>query len=151
MFAFYLAGVSFSGQACESVLAKRREIERQMSGANIHLAANFGWANDVCRDDDQERGIVLASMNSKPRLFSSITPKLKPHFPPPSVVRICSSVVVNCELLPVSGFSFPLSRPPTALLPRRPRADMATRNDLHDCHMPCHGHSHDHSAETAVA
>lgn len=40
-FAFYLAGVSFSGQA-----------------------SNFAWANDICRNDDQERGIVLASMNS---------------------------------------------------------------------------------------
>ncbi|KAJ6502456.1 MFS general substrate transporter [Mycena sanguinolenta] len=40
-FAFYLAGVSYSGQA-----------------------SNFGWANDIARDDDQERATILAAMNS---------------------------------------------------------------------------------------
>ncbi|KAK7020533.1 MFS general substrate transporter [Favolaschia claudopus] len=39
-FAFYLAGVSYSGQA-----------------------SNFGWANDIARDDDEERSIILAAMN----------------------------------------------------------------------------------------
>lgn len=39
-FAFYLANVSYSGQA-----------------------SNFAWANEICRGDDQERSIVLASMN----------------------------------------------------------------------------------------
>ncbi|KAJ6547665.1 MFS general substrate transporter [Mycena capillaripes] len=40
-FAFYLAGVSYAGQA-----------------------SNFGWCNDLARDDDQERSIILAAMNS---------------------------------------------------------------------------------------
>ncbi|ORY90219.1 MFS general substrate transporter [Leucosporidium creatinivorum] len=48
MFAFYLAGVSFAGQA-----------------------SNFGWANDICRKDEQERGIVLASMNMFSNAFNS--------------------------------------------------------------------------------
>ncbi|KAL8277629.1 hypothetical protein RQP46_009902 [Phenoliferia psychrophenolica] len=39
-FAFYISAVSYSGQA-----------------------SNFAWANDICRQDDQERSIVLASMN----------------------------------------------------------------------------------------
>ncbi|KAF9055086.1 MFS general substrate transporter [Hymenopellis radicata] len=39
-FAFYIAGASFAGQA-----------------------TTFAWANQICADDDQERGIVLASMN----------------------------------------------------------------------------------------
>ncbi|BGP12595.1 hypothetical protein JCM10213v2_000512 [Rhodosporidiobolus nylandii] len=39
-FAFYLSGVSYAGQA-----------------------SNFSWANDICRNDEQERSIVLASMN----------------------------------------------------------------------------------------
>jgi len=39
-FAYYLAGASYSGQAI-----------------------TFAWANQICADDDQERAIVLASMN----------------------------------------------------------------------------------------
>ncbi|KAJ7509975.1 MFS general substrate transporter [Mycena galericulata] len=39
-FAFYLAGVSYAGQA-----------------------SNFGWCNDLARDDDQERSIILGAMN----------------------------------------------------------------------------------------
>ncbi|OSX59270.1 hypothetical protein POSPLADRAFT_1150355 [Postia placenta MAD-698-R-SB12] len=39
-FAYYLAGASYSGQA-----------------------TTFAWANQICADDDQERAIVLASMN----------------------------------------------------------------------------------------
>ncbi|KIP09226.1 hypothetical protein PHLGIDRAFT_29194 [Phlebiopsis gigantea 11061_1 CR5-6] len=39
-FAYYLAGASYAGQA-----------------------TTFAWANQICADDDQERGIVLASMN----------------------------------------------------------------------------------------
>ncbi|KAI0693818.1 MFS general substrate transporter [Cytidiella melzeri] len=38
--AWYLAGASYAGQA-----------------------TTFAWANQICADDDQERGIVLASMN----------------------------------------------------------------------------------------
>lgn len=39
-FAYYIAGASYVGQA-----------------------TTFAWANEICADDDQERGIVLASMN----------------------------------------------------------------------------------------
>ncbi|KAJ3575155.1 hypothetical protein NP233_g1289 [Leucocoprinus birnbaumii] len=39
-FAFYIAGASYAGQA-----------------------TTFAWANEICADDDQERSIVLASMN----------------------------------------------------------------------------------------
>jgi ACS family pantothenate transporter-like MFS transporter len=39
-FAYYLAGASYAGQA-----------------------TTFAWANEICFDDNQERGIVLASMN----------------------------------------------------------------------------------------
>ncbi|GBE79336.1 Pantothenate transporter liz1 [Sparassis crispa] len=39
-FAYYLAGASYSGQA-----------------------TTFAWANQICYDDDQERAVVLASMN----------------------------------------------------------------------------------------
>jgi len=39
-FAYYLAGASYAGQA-----------------------TTFAWANQICEDDHQERGIVLASMN----------------------------------------------------------------------------------------
>jgi ACS family pantothenate transporter-like MFS transporter len=43
-FAFFLAGISFAGQA-----------------------SNFSWCSDICRDDEQERSLTLASMN----MFSS--------------------------------------------------------------------------------
>ncbi|KAI6047316.1 major facilitator superfamily domain-containing protein [Pisolithus marmoratus] len=39
-FAYYLAGASYSGQA-----------------------TTFAWANQICADDNQERAVVLASMN----------------------------------------------------------------------------------------
>jgi len=39
-FAYYLAGASYAGQA-----------------------TTFTWANQICADDDQERAVVLASMN----------------------------------------------------------------------------------------
>ncbi|KAF7776056.1 hypothetical protein Agabi119p4_4449 [Agaricus bisporus var. burnettii] len=39
-FAYYIAGVSYAGQA-----------------------TTFAWANEICADDDQERSVVLASMN----------------------------------------------------------------------------------------
>ena len=38
--AYYLSGIGYAGQA-----------------------SNFAWANDVCADDEQERAVVLASMN----------------------------------------------------------------------------------------
>lgn len=39
-FAYYVAGASYAGQA-----------------------TTFAWANQICADDEQERGVVLASMN----------------------------------------------------------------------------------------
>ncbi|GAA6006470.1 hypothetical protein JCM10207_004944 [Rhodosporidiobolus poonsookiae] len=47
-FAFYLAGVSYAGQA-----------------------SNFSWANDIARDDEQERSIILASMNMWSSAFNT--------------------------------------------------------------------------------
>ncbi|KAJ7774940.1 MFS general substrate transporter [Mycena metata] len=47
-FAFYLAGVSYSGQA-----------------------SNFGWCNDLARDDDQERSVILAAMNMMSNAFNA--------------------------------------------------------------------------------
>ncbi|KAJ7741512.1 MFS general substrate transporter [Mycena maculata] len=47
-FAFYLAGVSYAGQA-----------------------SNFGWCNDIARDDDQERGVILAAMNMTSNAFNA--------------------------------------------------------------------------------
>ncbi|GAA5969292.1 hypothetical protein JCM11641_007540 [Rhodosporidiobolus odoratus] len=47
-FAFYIAGISYAGQA-----------------------SNFSWANDICRDDEQERSIVLASMNMWSNAFNA--------------------------------------------------------------------------------
>ncbi|BGP04548.1 hypothetical protein JCM10049v2_000350 [Rhodotorula toruloides] len=47
-FAFYIAGISYAGQA-----------------------SNFSWANDLTRDDEQERGIVLASMNMFSNAFNA--------------------------------------------------------------------------------
>ncbi|KAJ7172381.1 major facilitator superfamily domain-containing protein [Mycena filopes] len=47
-FAFYLAGVSYAGQA-----------------------SNFGWCNDLARDDDQERSVILASMNMMSNAFNA--------------------------------------------------------------------------------
>ncbi|KAJ7709806.1 MFS general substrate transporter [Mycena rosella] len=47
-FAFYLSGVSYAGQA-----------------------SNFGWANDLARDDDQERSVILAAMNMMSNAFNA--------------------------------------------------------------------------------
>ncbi|KAJ7046896.1 major facilitator superfamily domain-containing protein [Mycena alexandri] len=47
-FAFYLAGVSYAGQA-----------------------SNFGWCNDLARDDDQERSVILAAMNMMSNAFNA--------------------------------------------------------------------------------
>ncbi|GAA5834966.1 hypothetical protein JCM11251_002074 [Rhodosporidiobolus azoricus] len=46
--AFYLQGVSYAGQA-----------------------SNFSWANDACKGDEQERSIVLASMNMWSNAFNA--------------------------------------------------------------------------------
>ncbi|BGP44626.1 hypothetical protein JCM10450v2_000440 [Rhodotorula kratochvilovae] len=47
-FAFYIAGVSYAGQA-----------------------SNFSWANDMTKHDEQERSIVLASMNMWSNAFNA--------------------------------------------------------------------------------
>ncbi|CAK5264609.1 unnamed protein product, partial [Mycena citricolor] len=47
-FAFYLAGVSYAGQA-----------------------SNFGWCNDLARGDDQERSVILAAMNMWSNAFNA--------------------------------------------------------------------------------
>ncbi|GAA5898628.1 hypothetical protein JCM6882_000883 [Rhodosporidiobolus microsporus] len=47
-FAFYIQGASYAGQA-----------------------SNFSWANDACKDDEQERSIVLASMNMWSNAFNA--------------------------------------------------------------------------------
>ncbi|KAJ6623551.1 major facilitator superfamily domain-containing protein [Mycena sp. CBHHK59/15] len=47
-FAFYLSGVSYAGQA-----------------------SNFGWCNDLARDDDQERSVILAAMNMMSNAFNA--------------------------------------------------------------------------------
>ncbi|KAJ7449911.1 major facilitator superfamily domain-containing protein [Mycena latifolia] len=47
-FAFYLSGVSYAGQA-----------------------SNFGWCNDLARDDDQERATILAAMNMMSNAFNA--------------------------------------------------------------------------------
>ncbi|TNY20272.1 MFS general substrate transporter [Rhodotorula diobovata] len=47
-FAFYLAGISYAGQA-----------------------SNFAWANDICKSDEQERAVVLASMNMWSNAFNA--------------------------------------------------------------------------------
>lgn len=47
-FAFYIAGVSYAGQS-----------------------SNFSWANDVTRHDEQERDIILASMNCLSNAFNA--------------------------------------------------------------------------------
>ncbi|GAA5876476.1 hypothetical protein JCM1840_005550 [Sporobolomyces johnsonii] len=47
-FAFYLSGVSFAGQM-----------------------SNFAWASELCADDDQERGVVVAGMNVISYAFNS--------------------------------------------------------------------------------
>ncbi|KIJ70238.1 hypothetical protein HYDPIDRAFT_77458 [Hydnomerulius pinastri MD-312] len=72
-FAYYLAGASYSGQA-----------------------TTFAWANQICADDDQERAIVLASMNMWnnvvnawwPLLFYSATDA--PRFRKGMIAMICT-------------------------------------------------------------
>jgi len=50
-FAFYLSGISYAGQA-----------------------SNFGWANDIARDDDQERSVILGAMNMMSNAFNAWWP-----------------------------------------------------------------------------
>ncbi|KAJ7343385.1 major facilitator superfamily domain-containing protein, partial [Mycena albidolilacea] len=75
-FAFYLAGVSYSGQA-----------------------SNFGWANDIARDDDQERSIVLAAMNMMSNAFNAWWPIV--FFPANEAPRWRKGMISIVVLVPV--------------------------------------------------
>ncbi|GLB33663.1 putative MFS general substrate transporter [Lyophyllum shimeji] len=71
-FAYYIAGASFAGQA-----------------------TTFAWANQICADDDQERGIVLASMNMWNNVINAWWPLLfyratdAPRFKKGMIAMIC--------------------------------------------------------------
>ncbi|KAJ7905611.1 MFS general substrate transporter [Mycena olivaceomarginata] len=75
-FAFYLAGVSYSGQA-----------------------SNFGWANDIARDDDQERSVVLAAMNMMSNAFNAWWPIV--FFPANEAPRWRKGMISIVVLVPV--------------------------------------------------
>ncbi|KAJ7685292.1 MFS general substrate transporter [Mycena polygramma] len=78
-FAFYLAGVSYAGQA-----------------------SNFGWCNDLARDDDQERSVILAAMNMMSNAFNawwSIV--FFPANEAPRWKRGMTSIIVLVPLLPI--------------------------------------------------
>ncbi|TFK99065.1 MFS general substrate transporter [Pterulicium gracile] len=74
-FAFYLAGASYAGQA-----------------------TTFAWANEICADDNQERGIVLASMNMWNNVINAWWPLVfypatdAPDFQAGMIALICVSV-----------------------------------------------------------
>ncbi|KAK7470804.1 hypothetical protein VKT23_002222 [Stygiomarasmius scandens] len=74
-FAYYLAGASYSGQA-----------------------TTFAWANQICADDDQERAIVLASMNMWNNVVNAWWPLVfypatdAPRFHKGMIAMICVSV-----------------------------------------------------------
>ncbi|KAG7097118.1 hypothetical protein E1B28_004496 [Marasmius oreades] len=74
-FAYYLAGASFAGQA-----------------------TTFAWANEICADDDQERAVVLASMNMWNNVVNAWWPLLfyrasdAPRFMKGMIALICVSV-----------------------------------------------------------
>ncbi|KAH7924050.1 MFS general substrate transporter [Leucogyrophana mollusca] len=72
-FAYYLAGASYSGQA-----------------------TTFAWANQICADDNQERAIVLASMNMWNNAVNAWWPLLfypatdAPRFKKGMIAMICT-------------------------------------------------------------
>ncbi|KAL0070888.1 hypothetical protein AAF712_002109 [Marasmius tenuissimus] len=74
-FGYYLAGASFAGQA-----------------------TTFAWANEICADDDQERAIVLASMNMWNNVVNAWWPLVfyrasdAPRFAKGMIALICVSV-----------------------------------------------------------
>ncbi|KAG5725367.1 Pantothenate transporter liz1 [Termitomyces sp. T112] len=74
-FAYYIASASYAGQA-----------------------TTFAWANQICSDDDQERGIVLASMNMWNNVVNAWWPLLfykatdAPRFTKGMIAMICVSV-----------------------------------------------------------
>ncbi|GAA6052636.1 hypothetical protein JCM3770_003905 [Rhodotorula araucariae] len=78
-FAFYIAGVSYAGQA-----------------------SNFSWANDMTKHDEQERSIVLASMNMWSNAFNAWWSIV--FFPAdhaPKWERGMVSIIVLCPLMAV--------------------------------------------------
>ncbi|KAF9263544.1 MFS general substrate transporter [Marasmius fiardii PR-910] len=74
-FAYFLAGASYAGQA-----------------------TTFAWANEICADDDQERAIVLASMNMWNNVVNAWWPLLfyrasdAPRFKKGMIALICVSI-----------------------------------------------------------
>ncbi|KAK0468438.1 MFS general substrate transporter [Desarmillaria tabescens] len=88
-FAFYIAGASYAGQA-----------------------TTFAWANQICADDDQERGIVLASMNMWNNVINAWWPLVfypatdAPRFHRGMIALICVSVAT----LGVTGLVWYLER-----------------------------------------
>ncbi|KAH8113343.1 MFS general substrate transporter [Phellopilus nigrolimitatus] len=74
-FAYYLAGASYAGQA-----------------------TTFAWANQICADDDQERAIVLASMNMWNNVINAWWPLVlypasdAPRFHKGMIAMICTCV-----------------------------------------------------------
>ncbi|TFK76048.1 MFS general substrate transporter [Pluteus cervinus] len=74
-FAYYLAGAAYAGQA-----------------------TTFAWANQICADDDQERGVVLASMNMWNNVLNAWWPLVfypatdAPRFQKGMIAMICVSV-----------------------------------------------------------
>ncbi|KAG7449348.1 MFS general substrate transporter [Guyanagaster necrorhizus] len=88
-FAFYIAGASYAGQA-----------------------TTFAWANQICADDDQERGIVLASMNMWNNVINAWWPLVfylatdAPRFHRGMIAMIC----VSGATLGVTGLVWYLER-----------------------------------------
>ncbi|KZP04351.1 MFS general substrate transporter [Athelia psychrophila] len=88
-FAYYLAGASYAGQA-----------------------TTFAWANQICADDSQERGIVLASMNMMNNAVNAWWPLLfypatdAPRFRKGMIAMICTCIAT----LGVTGLVWFLER-----------------------------------------
>ncbi|CAD6984816.1 unnamed protein product [Tilletia controversa] len=85
-FAFSLAGIGYAGHG-----------------------SNFAWANDVMRDDDQERAMVLASMNLWSNVVNSwwsivLYPATgAPRFKKGMIALICVAVVSRDDPFSISA------------------------------------------------
>ncbi|KAF9469023.1 major facilitator superfamily domain-containing protein [Collybia nuda] len=95
-FAYYLAGASFAGQATTFAWVSTNEVQKKN-----HLTSHsifYRWANQICSDDYQERGIVLASMNMWNNVVNAWWPLLfypatdAPKFRNGMIAMICVSV-----------------------------------------------------------
>ncbi|KAF8212134.1 major facilitator superfamily domain-containing protein [Mycena galopus ATCC 62051] len=75
-FAFYLAGVSYSGQA-----------------------SNFGWANDIAQADNHERSVILAAMNMMSNAFNAWWSIV--FFPANDAPRWRRGMISNIVLVPI--------------------------------------------------